>query len=238
MARVCLQTVSHNSGNWRLPCRQGLWCAVSVIALCVFTPSGAAAQFNRARIIVDLTQQASQSSASVTTTVRPACTMRNPVASVRVADLLPAAAFTNKDSDPTQVFFRCNTPTARVSIASSGELLNPAPVPTGRAATKFTTSLPFSARADLLDIGQTSGQSVWVMSDNSAVGPTNLTVGEGTGQRLRTVSVKAASISSRGRIPVAGTYTGSICVGVDPAGILGAPQCNRPALAPIIGVEE
>jgi hypothetical protein len=214
-----------------------LWCApiLAATTLCCATP--AAAQFRPNAIIVDLTQQASQRSASVTTTIKPACVMNRPTASVSVASLLPAAPVSGVDSDAAQIIFGCNTPTALLSISSTGALTNSAPTPIGRDATKFTTRLPFSARADLLNIGQTSGASVWVMSDSSLLGPRALPVGTGTGQRIRTVAVSAQGINSSGRIPVAGTFTGSICVGVDPAGVVGSPQCGAPT-APVIWVEE
>lgn len=188
------------------------------------------AQFNPAAITVDLTQQASQRGASVTTTIPAACTLSSPQTSVSVATLLPAAPVTGIDTGAAQLVFGCNTPTALLSISSSGALLNAAPVPTGREATKFTTRLPFLARADLLGVGQTSGTSIYTMSDNTAIGPTKLTVGVGTGQRIRTVSVSARGISSGGLIPIAGAYTGSICVGVDPAGVIGTPECAAPSI--------
>ena len=197
--------------------------------------SPAFAQFNPEAITVDLTQAASQRSAAVTTTIAPACTISAPQTTVSVATLLPAAPVTGINTNAANLMFGCNTPTALLSIASSGALLNAAPVPTGREATKFTTRLPFSARADLLGVSQTSGTSIWTMSDSLAVGPRNLAVGVGTGQRIRTVSVSARNINSGGLIPVAGAYTGSICVGVDPAGVIGTPQCDAPLVAPNVG---
>jgi hypothetical protein len=198
-----------------------------------FAASSAEAQFKQSSIIVDLTARTAQRSALVTTTIAPACTIRSPQTAVSVTTLLPAAAVLGLDSSAAELVFRCNTPTAMLSISSSGALLNSAPTPTGREATKFTTRLPFSARADLLDIGQASGTSIWTMSDSAVIGPTNLAVGVGTGQRIRTVSVSARGITSSGLIPVSGAYTGAICVGVDPAGVIGTPECALPIAQPV-----
>ena len=211
------------------------WLRLLVVIVLSLLSTPALAQSGPSAVIVDLTQQASQRSAAVTTTIAPACSLNTPQATVYVATLLPAAAVTNIDTDSTNLIFRCNTPTAMLSIASSGALLNAATVPTGRDATKFTTRLPFTSRADLLGVAQTSGTSIWTMSDSLAVGPRNLAVGVGTGQRIRTVSVSARNINSGGLIPVAGAYTGSICVGVDPAGVIGTPQCDAPLVAPNLG---
>jgi hypothetical protein len=199
---------------------------VCAVCLAVFAPYPAAAQFRPTSAVVDLTTVASQRGATVTTTIAPACSIRAPQVSVSVAANLPAAIVTGVDTGAAVLDFGCNTPLALLSIASSGALINGAPTPTGRDATKFTTRLPFSARADLLASGQTSGTSTLVMSDNSAIGPTNLAIGTGTGQRLRNVAVSARGISSDGRIPVAGLYTGSICVSVDPAGVASTPFCG------------
>jgi hypothetical protein len=202
--------------------------ALPVWAGCVMCcmASPAAAQFRPSGIVVDLTASASQRNATVTTTIAPACSIRAPQVNVSVAANLPAAVVTGVDTGAAVLDFGCNTPLALLSIASSGALINGAPTPTGRDATKFTTRLPFSARADLLASGQTSGTSTLIMSDNSAIGPTNLAIGTGTGQRLRNVAVSARGISSDGRIPVAGLYTGSICVSVDPAGVASTPFCG------------
>jgi hypothetical protein len=209
------------------------WCAAAIVVAVICSVAGpAAAQFNPALITVDLSQNAVRRSASVTTTIAPSCTLTSPQTTVNVATLLPAAPISGIDTSTAQLVFGCNTPAALLSISSSGALLNAAPVPIGREATKFTTRLPFSARADLLNLGQVSGTSIWTLSDNAAIGATNLAVGIGTGQRIRTVSVKAQGITSTGLIPVSGAYTGAICVGVDPAGVIGAPECTPPVAQP------
>ena len=208
---------------------------VPIMAALYLLGTPAMAQFNPVRIVIDLTQQGSQRASLVTATIPPACTLRTTQASVNVATLLPAIPVANVDTNAAQLVFSCNTPTAMLSIASSGALLSAATAPIGREATKFTTRVPFTARADLLGVAQTSGSSVWVMSDSAAVGPRNLAVGVGTGQRIRTVAVSARNINSGGLIPVAGAYTGSICVGVDPAGVIGTPQCDAPLVAPKVG---
>jgi hypothetical protein len=206
--------------------RSGVCAWAFAISLACLASSPAAAQFNPAAITVDLTAQASGRSASVTTTIRPACTLSAPQVTVSLATLLPAAPVANVNTDAAQLQFGCNTPTALLSIASSGALLNSAAAPTGREATKFTRRLPFDARADLLGIAQASGPSIWVMSDNSVIGPTNLPIGVGTGQRIRSVAISARNISSQGLIPIAGPYTGTICVSVDPAGVANTPFCG------------
>lgn len=200
----------------------------AVWLLCSATP--VAAQLFPSPNFVDLRREATERSTSVTTTIRPACALSTPRASVRVTALLSAAPLSGFDTGATQLVFGCNTPTAMLSISSSGALVNNALQPTGREALKFTKRLAFLARADLMDIGQTSGESIWTMSDSATIGPSNLAVGVGTGQRIRTVLVSARGINSGGLIPIAGAYTGSICVGVDPAGVIGAPGCFEPFL--------
>lgn len=222
MAHKIVQLVLLKSGLESV--RLVLPALVACMVCCVSSP--AAAQFRPASVVVDLTTGASQRSASVNTTISPACSIRAPQVNVSVAANLPAAVLTGVDTDAAILDFGCNTPLALLSISSSGSLLNGAPTPTGRDATKFTTRLPFSARADLLASGQTSGTSTLIMSDNSAIGPTNLAIGTGSGQRLRNVAVSARGITSNGRIPVAGLYTGSICVSVDPAGVASTPFCG------------
>jgi hypothetical protein len=199
---------------------------ISMAFMISLVASPAAAQFRPSNIVVDLTAGGSQRSATVTTTIAPACTIRAPQLNVSVVANLPAAAVSGVNTGAAVLDFGCNTPTALLSISSSGALLNGAPTPTGRDAVKFTTRLPFSARADLLASGQTSGTSTLIMSDNSALGPSNLAIGTNTGQRLRNVAVSAQGITSNGRIPVAGLYSGTICVSIDPAGVAATPFCG------------
>jgi hypothetical protein len=199
---------------------------ISMAFMISLIASPAAAQFRPSNIVVDLTAGGSQRSATVTTTIAPACTIRAPQLNVSVVANLPAAAVSGVNTGAAVLDFGCNTPTALLSISSSGALLNGAPTPTGRDAVKFTTRLPFSARADLLASGQTSGTSTLIMSDNSALGPSNLAIGTNTGQRLRNVAVSAQGITSNGRIPVAGLYSGTICVSIDPAGVAATPFCG------------
>jgi hypothetical protein len=227
-ARAITLSQQSNQRPLKVPSNASLPQVLSVCACIGLSSLGtqAFAQFNPASIIVDLTAQAQSRSTTVTTTIAPACTIRAPQLNVSVAANLPAAAVSGVDTGAAVLDFTCNTPLALLSISSSGALLNSAPAPTGRDATKFTTRLPFSARADLLVSGQSSGTSTIIISDNSAIGPTNLAIGAGSGQRLRNVAVSARGITSDGRIPVAGLYTGSICVSVDPAGLASTPFCG------------
>lgn len=168
----------------------------------------------------------SSRSASVVVTVNPACAVATQQNSVTIAALLPAAPVSGVNSPAARIDFFCNTLNALVSVSTTGRLTQSvATVPSGRESTKFTTGLDFTARGELVDYQSSASSSSFLISNLAAVGPTNRRVSDGTGTRRRSVFLQASDINSGGLIPVAGSYSGVICVGVDPAGVIAVPTC-------------
>lgn len=209
----------------------------AVCGLPFFAATSAYAQFGRDGVSPALLAAPTSQTGRVETRVNPACSVSSQTSSVSISALLPAAPVSGVSSPSARVDFFCNTPQARVSLSTPGAMRNTAvTAPSGREATLFTNSLGFDARAEMVSYLSNAPSPDFVMSNVASVGPVSRTVGEGTGTRRRSLLVQASSIQSGGLIPVAGVYSGVICVGVDPSGVSTAPVCAAPATSPSVQI--
>jgi hypothetical protein len=155
----------------------------------------------------------SSASASVTTTVSSACALEGTLALFNMSISPNGAVTTAAPSQNLKV--TCNTPNGNITIGSIDMVNSAAPTILETAA--FTNVIKFTGQADGL-----MGTDAWRL-DSRANGSlaSAATVGFDTTRRVRNLVVSVESVAATdGKLPVAGAYSGTICLTVDPSGSL------------------
>jgi hypothetical protein len=149
---------------------------------------------------------------SVTSTIQPACALTGSLTTFLVT-VDPNGGVTAPAAQPLVV--TCNTPDGNITIGSD-DMVNTA-APTIVETGTFTNVIKFIGQADGL-----TGGDAWTVDTRAATGfASAATVGYNTTRRVRNLSVSVEGAApAGGLLPVAGSYSGTICVTVDPAGLL------------------
>lgn len=162
-----------------------------------------------------LSEDPSSASSAVTTTVKPACALEGELSLFSVG-VSPNGEITAPA--PQTLTVTCNTPMSIITIGSDDMVNNDAPdiVETDT----FTNVIKFTGQAD----GLTGGAAWRLDSRENGALAFAATVGFDTDRRIRplVVSIEGAAPAG-GLLPVAGSYSGTICVTVDPSGSIGGP---------------
>jgi hypothetical protein len=152
-------------------------------------------------------------SASVTASVTSACALQGTLALFNMS-VSPNGAVTT--AAPNQnLTVTCNTPNGNITIGSVDMINTAAPAILETAS--FTNVIKFTGQADGL-----MGTDAWRL-DSRANGSfaSAATVGFDTTRRVRNLVVSVESVApADGKLPVAGAYSGTICLTVDPSGSL------------------
>jgi hypothetical protein len=174
-----------------------------------------------AQSLPTLTTADSSAAQAITTTVAPACSLTSTLANPTV-NLGPNAVVPGTTPIVVgTISVVCNTPNSAVAVGSNN-LSNPALINTADASI-FTNSVSFVARIANSSYGLDSragylnGSNKWGSS---------AAIGFGTNNRTLQANVDIVALDSGGRLPVAGTYTGRVCVTVDPDAALNGLALN------------
>jgi hypothetical protein len=160
-----------------------------------------------------LTTPSSTGPVAVTTSIVPACALTGTLAAFSLT-VNPNGAVTAPATAQT-VTVTCNTPNGNINIGSDDMVNSAAPaiVETGT----FTNVIKFIGQAD----GLTGGDAWKVDSRASTPFANAATIGFDTTRRVRTLSVSIEGAApADSKLPVAGGYAGTVCVTVEPAGVL------------------
>jgi spore coat protein U-like protein len=160
-----------------------------------------------------LTTPSSTGPVAVTTTIVPACALTGTLSPFSMTVSPNGAVTTAAAAQPITV--TCNTPNGNVSIGSE-DMVNLGAPDIIETAT-FTNVIKFVGQAD----GLTGGDAWTLDSRTAAPFADAATIGFNTDRRIRTLSVSIEGAApADGKLPVAGAYAGTVCVTVDPAGLL------------------
>jgi spore coat protein U-like protein len=166
-----------------------------------------------AQTLPTLTEEVKPATQEITTTVKPACellsTLSNPTINLGVGAVATGAATINVGN----ITVTCNTPNSSVLVGSKNLSNETATILQADSRT-FTSTVSFVARVFAPNWGVDSragflnGTTAWPSAAAISVGLPN--------RRILNANVDIVNLSSAGLLPVAGTYTGSVCVTVDP----------------------
>ena len=161
----------------------------------------------------------STSSADVTTNVANACAITGTL-SAFLMTVTPNGVITAPSAQPITV--TCNTPSGTITIGSNDMVNLGAPAIVATEAATFTNTLKFIGQAD----GSMGGPWWRVDSRDSTIDWSSGTIGLTDQRRIRILNVSVVGATAAGKLPVAGDYTGRICVTVDPSGLLPTTMNN------------
>lgn len=167
-----------------------------------------------AQSLPTLTTNDSSASLNVTTTVAPACELVSNMTNPNIA-VGPNAITPNylQGTSLGSVTVTCNTPNSAVQVGSNN-LSNPAQINEADASV-FTNSIAFVAK--VVGSNYTFGLDSRAGAQGPNTWPISAALGAGgTNRRILKANVEIVGLSSGARLPVAGTYTGQVCVTVDP----------------------
>ena len=149
--------------------------------------------------------------AAVTTTIAPACAITGSLQTFLVG-VTPNAGITLPSDQP--VTLTCNTPDGSVTIGSSDMINSNSPDIIETAA--FTNVIKFRGEANEFS-------TFYRLSSRTGFGASSsATVGNDTTRRIRTLQIGVRGVApDANKLPIAGAYSGLICVTVDPTSSLG-----------------
>ena len=154
--------------------------------------------------------------AAVTTNITNACAISGPLTTFTMS-INPNGTVT-APAGVQNIKVTCNTPNGNISIGSDDMINSAAPAIIETAS--FTNRIKFIGTA----AGPMFGGDTWKL-DSRASTPfvTAATIGNGPGnnRRIRDLAVSIENAApADGKLPVAGAYSGLICITVDPSGAL------------------
>lgn len=170
-----------------------------------------------AQALPTLSETTSATSAAVTSSVSDACNLAGTLSTFAVAATVNGA-FTAPGAQTLTV--TCNNPLSEIAIGSTNMTTN-AVIAAGEEST-FTTEVAFNAVAGssngyTLDSSATTGTpNSWSVANN----------GGEENRRIRELSITVGSFDTAGKLPVAGNYSGLVCVTITPAALAGIGAGN------------
>ena len=165
---------------------------------------------------VTLSTTPTQTQAAVITSISNACAITGSLSTFTMS-VNPNGAVT-VPAGTQNITVTCNTPNGNIKIGSD-DMVNSA-APTIVETASFTNKINFIGQAN----GSMFGGDTWQL-DSRASTPsvTEATIGNGPGnnRRIRNLAVSVQNAApAEGKLPVAGAYTGTLCITVDPSGSL------------------
>ena len=176
----------------------------------------------------------SSTSATVSTTVLPGCAISGGTTTIAVTIPLNGGAVTPVSAPGSQVTVTCNTPAGVVSVGST-KMSNPALIDPTETAT-FTNEIDFAGYV----ANAVTGDGGWrlasrAVNSKGAWQSARIDANEAN-KRIQVLDLKAIDFETVGKLPVAGAYTGQICVSVNPTGVplnnVGNATCSAGAVTP------
>jgi hypothetical protein len=178
-------------------------------ALAILAPGAVFAQS-----LPSLTTSPSSTDADVTTTVAAGCAITGTLSPIAVTVPLNGGSVTPATSNAGTITITCNTPKGAVSIGSN-PLKNAAAIDPAETGT-FTNEIDFAGVALRTD------ENDWRLASrvNTANGAWQSAFLDANvaNTRIQTLTISARDFSTVGKLPVAGSYAGLICVTVNPTG--------------------
>jgi hypothetical protein len=169
---------------------------------------------------VTLSTEPTNASAAVTTTITPACALTGSITPFAVT-VTPQGVATANGGVKT-VTVTCNTRDANLTVGSNDMANTTAPAIVETAI--FTNTINFVANAQ----GEIAGDSAGWALDSKTGGQAGIgTLGGSTNRRVRELRFNIANVAAQGGLlPVAGAYTGTMCLTVSPVGALTGSQAQ------------
>lgn len=155
--------------------------------------------------------------AAVTATVAPACALTGSLTPFAVTvDPLGIATATGGTQSVTVT---CNTRDGNITLGSNDMANTTAPAIVETST--FTNTISFNAFA----LGTGGSGDDWAL-DSKTGGQSGIsTIGHFTNRRVRTLALSVTDVSPQGRLlPVAGSYSGTMCLTVSPVGTMTGSQ--------------
>jgi hypothetical protein len=192
-----------------------IWTGIALVALA--GPGLAQAQ-------TLLTTPSTTGPVAVTTTIAPACALEGTTSPITVSVGLNGGPVTGAGPDEGGlVKITCNTPAGVVSVGSN-DMVNTTGQPIVETAI-FTDTIKFVGGAKPVTSSPTSGWRLASRATNTWGAWQSAYISANTANlRIMEVGINAFDFDTLTKIPTAGSYVGSVCVTVNPAGIpLNAP---------------
>lgn len=189
-----------------------------------------------AQSVPTLSTNNSNASAAVTTSITPACALTGSLTPFAVTVTPQGVATATGGTQSVTV--TCNTRDANLTVGSNDMANTTAPAIV--ETNTFTNSIGFNAFA----LGTGGAGDDWALDSKTGGQSGVVTIGHFTNRRIRTLALSVTNVAPQGGLlPVAGAYSGTMCLTVSPVGSLTGSQaqdgnntCNSSGAVTFTGV--